>query len=521
MIGISLGIYSFGGFPQQLTNNIPLPDNPQSPMTSVANSDFWKEQINPDLQAELINRGLPPEYADFFAAAKTEVTSFNNTFLNYMETYPDDSTREVKISLIPDQEIFLTPEEILEAQKIGINTYRINFTNEESPTGPHTRLEFFVPYESMSHDLREQIRAPGSAIVPTFLEPTVQYAFAQGGGSDGAAVTVDSTVQESVEQSLGQLAELAGRGQGFMAMISAMLDLMQAADLSAETFAYYDRLDALSRCAQNPTHDVPVSQSEKDRTQSQLDNIRINLKFVTAMRFLGNMADAPLGFAGPVGAAVSVAIKPIATEADQAMKGFIENTLMKEAKDAVVPCEQAAIGLNGSIQYRVSKKLFEGCTTGGVDICYVEKEERSGSGTFFLTTSGSAISGSGTGTYDQTRTRVITKTPVHPLSEYNGEYNLVISGDAQIKVEGAQSPIVRFSVGGGGYLTEEGTSTRYVANYGDTKAKAVVDEIHRDTTAGFVCYFEGVDLVKGGKYEVDVVWGGVVAGSCEIELFPQ
>ena len=47
---------------------------------------------------------------------------------------------------------------------------------------------------------------------------------------------------------------------------------------------------------------------------------------------------------------------------------------------------------------------------------------------------------------------------------------------------------------------------------------AEVDEIHRDTTGGFVCYFEGVDLVTGGTYEVDVMGGD--DGSCKLVLSP-
>jgi hypothetical protein len=131
----------------------------------------------------------------------------------------------------------------------------------------------------------------------------------------------------------------------------------------------------------------------------------------------------------------------------------------------------------------------------------------------------SRIGGNGTGSYEQTRTRVITGTPEHPLTEYIGEYNYVRSGDVQIIVEGSRAGNTLY-VNGAGNMIEEGSSTQYVVQPGASKATPVTETRNIEATGGFVCNFKDVDFVNGGKYKQDIVWGGTVAGSCEIELFP-
>lgn len=510
IVAIALGVYSFGGFVPELANNIPLPDNPlNSALQNVDTGTSSSPNVDSTIASRLmVEEGLDQDTAALLAQIETQIMTYNSTYLNYEQTLPGQATWDVQIRVIPDQVYFPTEAELQAAGASGNDVYDLQYDFEEIDGIPQFTLRYFVPYQAMPEELKVSIQSssPGSSAAMVGLLPAAEAS----GGASGAVI--QTIIKRLAQEGLNKL---VGADLG---AIFAALDAATGQYKASQSKSYFSELDQLRACAENPTNPLTKktyqeNPSEKAKVLDQIDEAQSQVEQLTAARLLNLVAKTGAKFTG-ANLAGKLFFDSVAKWNDETLKEVSERWI-DDARKGVVECEPAAIRLIGTIQYSFSRS-DEGCTAGGADYCYETKEEHSGSGDFFLETRGAAIIGNGTGTYDQTRTRAITKTPVHPLTEYNGEYSLVTSGDVQIKVEGATSPIVRFSVFGGGLLTEEGTSTNYVANFGDSKAKPVTEEILRETTSGFVCHFEGVDLVKGGTYEEDVLGGG----SCKLVLSP-
>lgn len=507
MIAIAFGVYSFGGFPQELANNVPLPDNPLT--SSLQNDDTNTRLDNEDVDPSIVNKlmseeGLDQETAALLAQINTRIKSYDNTYLNYEQTIPGQAAWDVQITTIPDQVYFPTVAE-LQAAASGDKIYDLQHSFEEVGGIPQLTIHYFVPYEAMSEEFRASIQSSGtgSAAAMVGLLPHAE-------ASEGASGAVIETIIKSLATE-----KIPGLGEFFRALDPAI-----SAYKLSQSKTYFSELEQLRKCAENPTNPLTKktyqeNPSEKAKIVDQINEAESQVSQLTGARLLNLVAKTGAKFTD-ASFAGKLFFDSVAKWNDETLKQVTEGWI-DDARKAVVACEPAKIRLAGTIKYKFSRS-DEGCA-GGDEYCYEIKEEHTGSGSFSVTTSGTAIIGNGTGIYDQTRTKVITKKPSDPLTEYDGEYNIATGGHVQLKVEGVQSPTIRLTVNGGGLLTEEGTSTRYVLYYGDSRVTAEQDEIHRDTTGGFVCYFEGVDLVKGGTYEVDVKGGD--DGSCTLVLSPQ
>jgi hypothetical protein len=515
-IAIGVGVYSFGGFPQQLANNLPLPDNPLTP--NFQNDDTDASPDSPNIDPIAVSRlmaeeGLDQDTASLIAQIDTQVKSYDNTYLTYEQTLPGKQALDAQITAIPDQTYAPTEAEIQEAAATGSEVYGVEYYFEEIGGVPQFTLRYFVPYEAMPEELKASIQSSDSVSptsAPVGLLPAAE-------ASDSASGAVFETVIKGiVKEGLGQVSDKFGP---ILSALGTAIDLAKIKD----SRSYFSELDSLEDCANNPTNPLTKktfeeNPEEKQKTLDALKEARSEVTEITAVRGLNLAAKTGAKFTG-ANAAGKIFFDSVAKWNDKTLEQVSERWV-DDARKAVVKCDPPATQLNGSIQYRVSysqKSLSDNCNS--YQACWEQNEQASGGGTFFVKVMPSGISGNGTGSYEHTRTRVITGTPQHPLTEYDGEWNYVRSGDVQIIVQGSLTYNSLY-VNGAGNMIEEGSATTYVVQPGASKATPVTHARHIDTTGGFVCDFKDVDFVNGGKYHQDIVWGGTVAGSCDVELLP-
>lgn len=518
MIAIGVGVYSFGGFPQQLANNLPLPDNPLT--SNFQNDDTNSNPDSPNIDPTIVSRlmveeGLDQDTASLIAQIDTQIKSYDNTYLNYEQTLPGQQAWDAQITTIPDQIYVPAEAELQEAAATGSEVYDVEYSFEEIGGVPQFTLRYFVPYEAMPEELKASMQSDSvsSTSAAARLLPAAEAA-------DSASGAVFETVIKGiVKEGLGKVSDKFGP---ILGALGNAIDLAKIRD----SRSYFSELDSLEDCANNPTNPLTKktfaeNPEEKQKTLDALREARSEVTEITAVRGLNLAAKTGAKFTG-ANAAGKIFLDSVAKWNDKTLEQVSEGW-MEDARKAVVRCdppEPPATRLNGSIQYRVSNsQVSSSDDCNSYQACWEHKEQQSGSGSLFVKVTSSGIGGNGTGSYEQTRTRIITGTPDHPLTEYNGEYNYVRSGDVQIIVQGSRVDNSLY-VNGAGSMSEEGSSTTYIVQPGDSKVTPVTETRHIDGTGGFVCNFKDVDFVNGGKYKQDIIWGGTVVGSCEIELLP-
>jgi hypothetical protein len=282
-------------------------------------------------------------------------------------------------------------------------------------------------------------------------------------------------------------------------------------------------LEQLMECAQNPTNPVTrrtfeENPQERQRTIDEVRSAQSELARLSAARVLNQLAKVPGLF---------LHIPPVIHVVTEAASEWSEHTLQHLAEErldqtrrAVVPCDQAPIPASGTIQYSFSR-TETGCADPGhaqAGWCFERKDERTGTGTFFLTTTFGSVSGNGSGTFRQTITEITREPPDDPQADYTIGGRAVSSGEIQIDVSGVAVPSgptrLEFRADGDS-LSYDSTGT-YME--GVTDVVYPTKPVHRDDYhGGFSCVFDNVDLVRGGTYEV-VTEGG--DGSCKLELAP-
>jgi len=117
-----------------------------------------------------------------------------------------------------------------------------------------------------------------------------------------------------------------------------------ALDLSKETKNWLAQLDALEKCAANPTN--PLARRDPSysaNTVATIRSLRAELKGDSAVRFLNSIDETGAGITA-VTSVLSVALKPAFRWVDAGLKADSE-LLMAEATAAVVPCDPPPPGV--------------------------------------------------------------------------------------------------------------------------------------------------------------------------------
>jgi len=173
--------------------------------------------------------------------------------------------------------------------------------------------------------------------------------------TDGAGISWGEIGKKGADVSIGSLIDYAkdkgvkvGNLGSAYALASALSDVTGALELSKQTNAWMTELDALEKCAANPTNQVARSDPNYSAaTVAKIQAARSELKQVSAVRFLNNMTETGTGIT-PVTAVLSVGLKQGFQWSEQTLNNYSENTIMREARLAVVPCNDSGM-LDGNI----------------------------------------------------------------------------------------------------------------------------------------------------------------------------
>ena len=85
--------------------------------------------VNQTFAMELIAKGIPLDVAQFFAAAKMEISKPNDTTCIYLQTFPNKATREITLTVNPDKQYTPTSEEIANTIMGSSPVYNFKFSS--------------------------------------------------------------------------------------------------------------------------------------------------------------------------------------------------------------------------------------------------------------------------------------------------------------------------------------------------------------------------------------------------------
>jgi len=174
-------------------------------------------------------------------------------------------------------------------------------------------------------------------------------AAADAGGAGINFTEVGKRAKDAFGPAMGPLSTIYG-------LASAVTDVSAAMDLGKQNRKWLGELDALEKCAASPTNRVANSDPNYSRrTVSMLQAARSELKEVNAVRFLNQMTKKAASLT-PVTSFLGIGLKQGFAWSDQTLGDYSENTIMREARLAVVKCSDPG-NANGNLT------LESECTT--------------------------------------------------------------------------------------------------------------------------------------------------------------
>lgn len=153
-------------------------------------------------------------------------------------------------------------------------------------------------------------------------------------GKKGADVAIGAVVDAAKDGGVKGMGALGT----IYSLASAINDAGGAMGLAKQNRDWRAELDALELCAENPTN--PVSRSDPNYSRVTVDKIRAarkELSEVNSVRFLNQMAEKTADF-NVVTTIMSVGLKQGFAWSEQTLENYSENTIMREARVAVVAC---------------------------------------------------------------------------------------------------------------------------------------------------------------------------------------
>lgn len=307
--------------------------------------------VNETFAAALTAKGIPTDLARFFAAVKMEATNPDpNTFI-YSLIYPNGATREIEMKFTPNQQHTPTPEESANVPPGGSPIYAFAYASTFGPDWEgRLDLHYFVPNDGIPTELFSSLKQSSArwyvatrAVVSDVSASGVSDADAPASGvgvawgeiaKTGADVGIGSLIDHYKDKgvNVGKLGVIYALGSAASALAGAM-------DLSKQNGKWLSELDALEKCAANPTNQVAKSDPNYSKDAvGRIQSARSELKEVNAVRFLNQMTETGSG-STPATAVLSIALKQGFIWSEKTLGDYSENTIMREARLAVVACE--------------------------------------------------------------------------------------------------------------------------------------------------------------------------------------
>jgi hypothetical protein len=309
--------------------------------------------VNNTIKAELIGKGIPADIAQFFAGARMETKSPNDTTCIYLQTYPNGATREITLRVSPNRHYTPTPGEIANITPGGAPIYDFKYASSVQSDGTtKIDLNYYVAAEGLP--VGEANHTLSSALETDQPRSKALLEIAGGkGGTEGAGISWEEIGNKGSDVAIGSLIDYAketGINVGLLgsiyALASALSDVVGALDLSKQNTGWMLELADLENCAANPTNQVAKSDPNySPAAVAKIQAARSELEQVTAVRFLNIMTETGSGI-NPVTAILSVGLKQGFVWSEQTLGNYSESTIMREARLAVVPCDNSALDGN-------------------------------------------------------------------------------------------------------------------------------------------------------------------------------
>lgn len=284
--------------------------------------------VNETFASELISQGIPSDIARFFAAVRTVSRSPDDTTCVYQQTFPNGATRDITLKVSPNRQYRPTPDEIAHTTAGRIPIYDFHYTSGIQVDGTtKIEMDYFVA-------------DPGFQLGTGMMQNV-----AGNTGSDGFGLSWWESAKTGADVGIGSLIDFykdKGIPVGPIGVIyglaSALSSVTGALDLSKQNNQWLSELDALENCAANPTNAVAKSDPNYSATAvAQVQSARAELKEVNSVRFLNMMNETGSGLT-PATAILSIGLKQGFLYGEQTLNDYSENTIMREARLAVVPC---------------------------------------------------------------------------------------------------------------------------------------------------------------------------------------
>jgi hypothetical protein len=308
-------------------------------VVGTTSADFT---VNEQFASQLVGLGVPADVAQFFASARMETKTPNDTTCVYLQTFPNGASREMTLRVSPNQAYTPTVDELANTAAGNLPVYNFHFSYSDQPDNT-SRIEmtYFVAKEALpklSALLPNVTSRPGNKASSQML--------ARIAGSNGAGISWVEIGKQGADVSIGSLLQYAhdsgvklGPTGSLYALASALSSVSGALQLSKEVNAQLAELDALENCAANPTN--PLTRTDPTysaATVAKVQAARTEIKLNAAVRYLNAMTETASGL-NPVTAILSIGLKQAFVYTEQTLKDLSEKTTMREVRLAVVPCD--------------------------------------------------------------------------------------------------------------------------------------------------------------------------------------
>jgi len=325
--------------------------------------------VNETFAAALTAKGIPTNIARFFAAAKLDSSCPNETTCVYLQTFPNGATRKITLRVDPNRHYTPTPDEIAKTASGRPPIYAFKYASKVQADGRvQIDMSYFVAKEGLPKGPAEHPRGVALmhlAALRTEEPPGITRVQLGGyGAADGTGIYSQEIGEKGAEVMTAGAIDLykeigfkVGPLGSIFALASALSNVTKALDLSKQNDKWLSELDALEQCAAHPTNQVAKSDPNYSKnTVAKVQSARSELQEVNAVRFLNLMTEQGADIT-PVTAVMSIGLKQGFAWSEETLGHYSEDTIMEEARRAVVKCGDAE-SLKGNLDWVVE------CTTG-------------------------------------------------------------------------------------------------------------------------------------------------------------
>jgi len=305
--------------------------------------------VNELFAASLIGKGMPADFARFFAAAKLSANCTGTATCTYLQTYPNGATREVAWTATPNQQYTPTAAEFVSKVLVSNPVYDGKFAVigiEDSTPPVDTKIDigYFVPTTSIPTNPAILSSAMSSALSMTLRA----VSRAQTGApslTDGIRLNLTEIGKKGVDAGIGGALDHYNLGKtgNVYKIASVASDLATALKLGVDANAWLTELANLEKCAANPTNTLTQTDpTYVATTAARLQAIRAEIVANSSVRLLNVVDETAEGFvSGTAMAVLSIPLKQGHEYTEQTLKDVSEN-LMHEARSSVVSCAPTA-----------------------------------------------------------------------------------------------------------------------------------------------------------------------------------